>query len=363
MTEALKAVTLISVSLGAWTALSLLLARRGDARLRRTVALFVALLLLPPLRVYLDLAQPGWAAPALLILSHSLSWTFGPLLWRCAGLALLWPPGRWQHPLHFLPFALAALGALAGWDWAASPALVSLVLLQVLGYAGLTLRAAWQARAHLRRLARGHRNSGLYWLIYLAAGLLLASGVDLATWLALLAGQLPAQGLLLGVALVLALYVDAVALLALHQPAWLDPPEAQEAPAEPAPKPAPPRAVELSPTLAQALRERLQALVQAEAPHCDPEISLPRLAERMDITPHQLSELLNVHMGCTFYEFLNDCRHRDALQLLAQQAGGLTVADIAYRAGFNNRNSFYKVFKERTGQTPAEYRRQQARRA
>jgi len=42
---------------------------------------------------------------------------------------------------------------------------------------------------------------------------------------------------------------------------------------------------------------------------------------------------------------------------------GWTLADIAYRAGFNNRNSFYKAFKEKTGMRPSDYRRQQQRRA
>eukprot|EP00042_Codosiga_hollandica_P022482 m.970293 g.970293 ORF g.970293 m.970293 type:complete len:61 (+) comp508051_c0_seq1:44-226(+) len=57
MTELLKAVSLCSASLGGWTLLSLLLSRRGEPALRRTLAALVALLMLPPLRLYLELAR------------------------------------------------------------------------------------------------------------------------------------------------------------------------------------------------------------------------------------------------------------------------------------------------------------------
>jgi AraC-like DNA-binding protein len=33
-----------------------------------------------------------------------------------------------------------------------------------------------------------------------------------------------------------------------------------------------------------------------------------------------------------------------------------SVTDITYRAGFNNRNSFYRVFKEKNGLTPSQYK-------
>jgi transcriptional regulator GlxA family with amidase domain len=88
-------------------------------------------------------------------------------------------------------------------------------------------------------------------------------------------------------------------------------------------------------------------------------MSLARLAALLDVTGHQLSELLNLHLGRSFYDYLNELRYREALQMLERPdpAQTLTVADIAYRAGFNNRNSFHKVFKDKTGLTPAQYRK------
>lgn len=362
MTELLKAVSLCSASLGGWTLLSLLLSRRGEPALRRTLVALVALLMLPPLRLYVELAR-GEAWAPLSIWSHSMTWAYGPLLLRAVGLALLWPPGRWLSPWQALPVLLVGAAGGLGWDWVSAPVMVALVALHTLAYAGYATHQAWRERGRLRQLATGHRNSRAHWMLFVAGGLVAFCVWDLGVFFLAAADALPPSGMLVSVSLGAALYVDGIALLALYPPAWLD---ETAAPAlveaiEP-PKPAP-RALELSPDVARELAARLEQLAPTQAPHRDPDISLPRLAALMDITPHQLSELLNLHLGSSFYDYLNQCRHDDALHLLEQGGADLTVADIAYRAGFNNRNSFYKVFKEKTGMTPSDYRRQHQRRA
>lgn len=368
MTETLKAVALCSASLGGWTLLNLLLSRRGEPALRLTLAALVALLMLPPLRLYTELALGRPWAP-LGVWSHSLTWAYGPLLLRCMGLALLWPTGRWLSPWHGLPVLAVGAAGAAGWDWAHAPAFIALLAVQTLGYAAYALRRAWPERRRLGQLAHGHRNSRAHWMLWATAGLGAFCLWDLGVFSLALAGLLPPQTLLTATALGAALYVDGIALLALSPPDWLDPPEAgptvpaTDAVIAAAPPLPPPRALELSPGVARELSARLHALTQTQAPHRDPDISLPRLAALMDITPHQLSELLNLHLGTSFYDYLNDCRHDEALHLLREGGADLTVADIAYRAGFNNRNSFYKVFKEKTGMTPSDYRRQSQRRA
>ena len=117
------------------------------------------------------------------------------------------------------------------------------------------------------------------------------------------------------------------------------------------------RSIELSADAARQLDEQLQELVKNHKPHLDEDISLPKLASLLGVTSHQLSELLNIHKSTSFYDFLNDLRYHEALHYLAAGESELTIADIAYRSGFNNRNSFYKVFKEKTGQTPSQYKK------
>jgi AraC-like DNA-binding protein len=93
----------------------------------------------------------------------------------------------------------------------------------------------------------------------------------------------------------------------------------------------------------------LQELVKNHKPHLDDDISLPKLASLLGVTSHQLSELLNIHKPTSFYDFLNDLRYQESLHFLMVNESELTIADIAYRLGFNNRNSFYKVLKEKPG--------------
>lgn len=86
-------------------------------------------------------------------------------------------------------------------------------------------------------------------------------------------------------------------------------------------------------------------------------MSLSKLASLLAVTPHQLSELLNVHMQVSFYDYLNTLRHEESLKLLCNTQQNYSITDIAYRAGYNNRNSFYKIFKEKTGVTPSEFKK------
>ncbi|MDT9002323.1 AraC family transcriptional regulator [Paucibacter sp. APW11] len=389
--EVQKACYLFSFSLGCWTLLTLLLGRRGERGGRWAMAAFVALLLLPPLNAYVSLARSGEPLAALQALSIRLTWAYGPLLLLCLRQALCQPLPRVPALLpHALPLALVWAATLAGLDQLlASPGLLLALILQVMAYATAGLLLLRRHRGRLQRLRLAHRNSSYYWLLFLASGLFAAGAYDLLIHALARLGQLPPQALLQAAASALALYVDVIALLAVYQPAWLtlgdevEPvpsPEPQAVTLEEVPTATPTevpaetpesrpnvRIVELSPQAARELAERLQQLVHEHKPHLDEDMSLARLAALLDVTPHQLSELLNLHLGSSFYDYLNELRFQDARQLLEQEGRGagetLTVADIAYRAGFNNRNSFYKVFKDKTGLTPAEYRRTAARKS
>lgn len=46
-----------------------------------------------------------------------------------------------------------------------------------------------------------------------------------------------------------------------------------------------------------------------------------------------------------FYEYVNRYRAGEAAELLRSGKGKFSIADVAYVAGFNNANTFYKEFK------------------
>ncbi len=388
--ETQKAWFLFSFSLGCWTLLTLLLSRRGERRGRLTMAAFVALLMLPPLQAYLSLARSGAPLPWLEAVRYQLTWAWGPLMLISLRQSLLLAPATARRTaLHFLPLALSFTGALNGANWLGEPSLMWLLLLQVLSYCGYCLWLLRRHKSKLQHLLQDHRNSSYYWLLYLALGLFAATCFDLMIYALIGLGRLPPQALLQASAMVLALYVNLIALFAVYQPEIFirqtegqTEKQAEEGLARPPTEPAetntepqaPPdasmpavpavRAVELSPTAARELSAQLQQVVQLHKPHQDEEMSLAKLAALLGVSSHQLSELLNLHLGSSFYDYLNELRYQEALQMLdSQGTPTLTVADIAYRAGFNNRNSFYKVFKDKTGLAPAEYRKSRRKQA
>lgn len=119
-----------------------------------------------------------------------------------------------------------------------------------------------------------------------------------------------------------------------------------------------PRYLELDLTLAQALTQELTKLMQDKQLYRQNDLSLPDLAQSLGISVHQLSELLNVHLGVNFYEFINGYRLKLACSLLKDPKCQLRVLDIAFESGFNNKNSFYRAFKDDLGVTPNQYREQ-----
>jgi AraC-like DNA-binding protein len=90
----------------------------------------------------------------------------------------------------------------------------------------------------------------------------------------------------------------------------------------------------------------------------DFELTMPALAEKIGVKPHQLSEFLNVHANKKFTEFLNDYRIADAKQRLIREPD-LNVLNVGYASGFNSKSTFNSIFRKYTGLSPTEFREQE----
>jgi AraC-like DNA-binding protein len=87
------------------------------------------------------------------------------------------------------------------------------------------------------------------------------------------------------------------------------------------------------------------------------ELTLQELAEEMDISPHNLSEILNTRIGKNFYDFVNGYRVEEAMRRLRDpRLAHLTVLAIAEESGFNSKSTFNAFFRNHTGLTPSKYR-------
>ena len=113
----------------------------------------------------------------------------------------------------------------------------------------------------------------------------------------------------------------------------------------------------LSDDEARALEQSLRTLMDREAPWRDSDLTLPQLAERLDTTPHKLSEVLNSQVGQTFYDFVNGYRVREVQRRIqAGEARRLKMLALAMDAGFASKSTFNEVFKKHTSKTPSDFR-------
>lgn len=131
----------------------------------------------------------------------------------------------------------------------------------------------------------------------------------------------------------------------------------------PMPIDAPPKSVpryqrnRLAADEATRLAERLRSLMRDQEPFRDASLTAQTLADELAISPHMLSQVLNLHIGKTFYAFINE--HRvEALKaaLVDPEQGDRGVLELALEAGFNSKSTLNSFFKRHTGMTPTRFR-------
>jgi len=97
-------------------------------------------------------------------------------------------------------------------------------------------------------------------------------------------------------------------------------------------------------------------LMEEERLHQVEDLKIAALAQQLEITVHQLSEIFSTTFHTSFPLFLRDYRIRMACDLLSNRPE-MSILDIAFECGFGSKTSFNRSFKEGTGLTPGEYRR------
>ncbi|MBU4010148.1 MAG: helix-turn-helix domain-containing protein [Proteobacteria bacterium] len=101
---------------------------------------------------------------------------------------------------------------------------------------------------------------------------------------------------------------------------------------------------------------KLNQLMIEEKSYQDENLTLPKLAQKLAISHHQLSEVLNKNLEQSFHDFINNARIEESKKLLINEPKS-SVLSIAYAVGFNSRSSFYNAFKKASGLTPSDFRK------
>ena len=101
--------------------------------------------------------------------------------------------------------------------------------------------------------------------------------------------------------------------------------------------------------------EKLETVIREKKLYQDPNLKLNDLAKHINITPHQLSQLLNDNLGKSFSTYINEYRIQEACKIIGTD-DRLTFEAIGYEVGYNSKSTFYTAFKKVTDTTPALYR-------
>lgn len=283
--------------------------------------------------------------------------------------------------LHFIPFALFELGMAAamlfGWVDLSDAAIASpetaplffralnwVFITMGIGYMSASLRLIVRYDRHLKDIISSSldemrmtwlRNitvAGLSaWSLFLIEDLLLTQGVNLSNFVF--------------VSVLFALYVYAMGFVGLTKSEIFASPAVEETMQQVSRIDESERSAAakyersgLAADQADALARRVTALMETEGVYTDPLLTLAQLAETLAVSPHHLSEAINTRLGKNFYDLVNGYRIARVKQDLADPAKRhLKILSLAFDAGFNSKASFNTLFKEQTGATPSEFRK------
>lgn len=102
---------------------------------------------------------------------------------------------------------------------------------------------------------------------------------------------------------------------------------------------------------------KLKLFMATEKPYLEATLSLPELANKLEIPSHHLSRIINEQFGVNFFNFVNQYRVEEVKARISNpELKNLSLLGIAYDCGFNTKSAFNRVFKKMTGLTPSEYK-------
>ena len=112
----------------------------------------------------------------------------------------------------------------------------------------------------------------------------------------------------------------------------------------------------LTPNYSTELKEELMQLMEVEKIYRQNDINLEIVAERLNTTRHNTSQVINEHFDLNFFELINKYRISEATEILKNDTyNNLNIIDVAYEVGFNNKVTFNKSFKKNLSQTPTQF--------
>ena len=104
--------------------------------------------------------------------------------------------------------------------------------------------------------------------------------------------------------------------------------------------------------------KKLRTIFEYTITYSHKSISLEKIANVANMTKNAFCTYFKKHTNKTYVSFLTELRIENACKLLQSQKDN-SIADIAFKTGFNNISNFNRKFKEIKKTTPLKYRKLQ----
>lgn len=107
------------------------------------------------------------------------------------------------------------------------------------------------------------------------------------------------------------------------------------------------------------LKIMLIELFKSEKLYTSPDLKITEVALKLQTNRTYISKLINTEFNCSFNDFVNGFRVKEAKHLLSRpENNNLSLVYISEQVGFGSVNTFIRVFKQNEGITPGKFREQ-----
>ncbi|WP_144393053.1 helix-turn-helix domain-containing protein [Pleionea sediminis] len=358
--ELLKIPYLFAIGQGILIAVSLLIQKSVSRKANYILAIFISAMILPLWQGFIQLGPAELLPLSIPHLFTFLPWLYGPLLYLY--VALKCEPNSVSNNrivlqlvyliypalfVTFFPFWSSLVGTenLISITWA-------LIFTQMLVHIVLSINILRRYQTVLAENYSSTEKRDLQWLTNLVIGFCIIFALDMSIFYLKNFFDIDNGWYFHTFVFAESLYIFTIGLFSLRY---------RSAPSEQLVTPEIKyEKSSLNAQVASKLADSIQSLMAEEKLFLENDLTLQNLADRLNVTTHHLSQVINEHLNVSFYELINQRRIQHSKVLLKNGQTRFTILDIAHEVGFNNKTSFNNAFKKYTGMTPSQYRQSQA---
>ena len=363
----------------------LLLQKKEKSAANRILALW--LFLLTPDLVMKTILLQGWAVkyPDLLALLHGWPFFYGPFLFLYVKYLISPDSRKTKDIFHFAPFLLVKIADMPFWflpfagktlfiqNIFINPAVKEILISTILPFHGLgyVLFTFWKVREYRQKAMEFFSYKGKVYLSWLYTMLI----INLVIWgyvsLTWMIGKV--TGKKFGEAetyFLVSIWINVIGYFGFIQPEIF--PDRKKSLRETSnisgredkveekefsgfakyakTKLSEPRMSEIKTALLKYMEEK---------PWLESTLTIKDISNETGYPVYQISQVINDVFRQNLFTFINKYRLEEAKKLLVQDyTQDVSVLRIAFDSGFNSKSSFNNLFKEYTGLTPTQFRRQ-----